>query len=60
MKLWILNTFFKKELVRLRALSIKMQSYKSMTNWDEGFVCGLHHATQELINQDKLIKQDKD
>ena len=53
MKLWILNTFFKKELVRLRALSIKMQSYKSMTNWDEGFVCGLHHATQELINQDK-------
>jgi hypothetical protein len=57
MKLWILNTFFKKELVRLRALSIKMQSYKSTTNWDEGFVCGLHcglhHATQELINQDK-------
>jgi hypothetical protein len=53
MKLWILNTFFKKELVRLRALSIKMQSYKPMTDCDKGFVCDLHHDTQELINQDK-------
>jgi hypothetical protein len=50
---WVLNTFFKKELVKLSALSIKMQSYKSMTDWDKGFVCGLHHATQELINKDK-------
>jgi hypothetical protein len=53
MKLWILNTFFKKELVKLCALSIKMQSYESMTEWDKGFVCGLDRATYELTNKDK-------
>ena len=49
MKLWILNTFFKKELVELGKLSLKMQAYEKPTEWDKGFICGLHHATQELI-----------
>jgi len=48
MRLWILNTFFKKELIKLNNLSLEMQSHKSMDEWQKGFVCGLCHATQEL------------
>lgn len=56
MKLWILNTFFKKELTKLAELSLKMQAYDKMSEWDKGFVCGLHHATQELLHG-LLIKE---
>ena len=48
-KVWMLNTFFKKELVGLGKLSLKMQSKENRSEWDNGFICGVHHATQELI-----------
>ncbi len=48
-KVWILNTLFKKELIKLGKLSRKMQNYENPSEWDKGFICGILHATQELI-----------
>ena len=48
-KVLVLNVLFKKELIELGKLSQKMQSYENPSEWDKGFICGILHATQELI-----------
>ena len=48
-KTWILNTFFEKELLKIYKLILKMQAKENPSDWDKGFICGLSHATQELI-----------